>query len=396
MQTFKLTPLAGMDNASRDAELQVGGDAPRVYLRDAVNVDIGEGGRARMRPGLRPVTNKALASLWQSPLHGDVFGVLGGDWVKVNTADWSHEALAHIGEGYVSHLVLNNAVVVAGPAGIYRFNGQDARRLSIDAPPAPLVTAGTGSLPEGQYSVAVAWVRPDGTESGLSPSVACTVPAGGGLAVVLPLCMDSTVTTARIYATAQNGGELRTLEDVPIAQAQIEIPSVAKLGRSAMFMHMAPMPTGRYLGLWRGRLLTATANVLRFSQALAFHLHDARHDFIQMPQRITFVQPADGGIWVGQVDHVAFLAGTAPDNLEYGRRQSRAPVPGSAIALKAEDASELSAGGLATVLWLADNGFVLGSPDGQLVEPQSRHIKGVRGSASTCVVFARRVLAVLT
>ncbi|MGY2498914.1 hypothetical protein, partial [Klebsiella pneumoniae] len=91
-----------------------------------------------------------------------------------------------------------------------------------------------------------------------------------------------------------------------------------------------------YLKYWRGRLLIANGNVLRWSEALAYHLHDERHGFVQMPQRITFVQPVDGGIWVGQVDHVAFLAGAEPGALSLSRKASRAPIPGSAILVPAE------------------------------------------------------------
>ena len=392
MQTFKLTPLAGIDNRNADHKLQVGGDAPRVYLRDALNVDIDGTGRARMRPGARQVTALPLANLWQSPLHGDVFGTLGPNWVRVNPADWSTETLSELGEGFASHAVLNGAVLAAGPSGIYRFNGQRAQRLTVDTPPAPMVTAGAGGLPVGSYSVAIAWLRGDGVESGLSASAACSVAAGGGLQLVLPLCADGEVVQGRVYITTHNGGELRRLEDLPIGQTTLEINSVNGLGRAAQFQHMEPMPTGKYLGSWRGRLLTATANVLRFSQALAYHLHDARHDFVQMPQRITFVQPVDGGIWVGQVDHVAFLQGTGPDNLEYTKRQARAPVAGSAIALKADEAGQLAGAGGAVVLWLAENGYALGTADGQLVEPQAERLQGIRGASGTCAVFADRVL----
>lgn len=50
-----------------------------------------------------------------------------------------------------------------------------------------------------------------------------------------------------------------------------------------------------------------------------------------MPQRITFVQPVEGGIWVGQVDHVAFIQGTSPDQMSVSRKAASAPVPGSAM-----------------------------------------------------------------
>lgn len=395
MKTFKLTPLAGMDNASADALLQIGGDAPRIYLRDAVNVDLGEGGRARMRPGLRQVSTTPFANLWQSPLHGDVFATVGEQWVKVDTLLWSYEVLALLGEGDVSHTVLNGAVLVAGPSGIWRYNGKTAQRLTIASPPAPMVTPGAGALPVGAYAVAVSWLRADGVESAVSPSTTCQTTSAGALEVVLPWCMDESVTHARLYFTNCNGGELRSGESYPIGTTEVGITALPKLGAAAPALHLQAMPTGRYLNYWRGRLLSATANVLRFSEALAYHLHDARHGFVQMPQRITFVQPVDGGIWVGQVDHVAFLQGDSPATLQYTKRQARAPVAGSAVGLKADEAGQLSVDGRASVLWIAENGFVQGTSDGQLLESQSQHMKGISGNTGTCVVFGKRVLAAL-
>jgi len=390
---YPMMPLAGIDNASaRDDALQVGGEYRRLYVREALNVSISETGRLSMRPGLRRATSQPLSGLWQSPVHRDVFGMLGEDWVKVDPKNWSCELLAKLGDAYPpGHIVLNNVVVVAGPAGIFRFNGKSAQPLTIETPPPPMVSSGTGALVSGQYSVAIAWVREDGTESGMSSASELKVPDGGGLSLVLPLCMDASVVTTRVYCTSHNGGELRRLEDLPVSRLDLDISSTSGLGRAAMFAHMMPMRTGRYLGLWRGRLLTATSNVLRFSQALAYHLHDPRHDFVQMPQRITFVMPVDGGIWVGQVDHVAFLAGSTPDGLEMIRKTSRAPVPGSAIALKAEEAGEIAGGGGAACVWLADNGYVLGTPDGSVVEKHALRLQGIKGATAHSIVFGGRL-----
>ena len=95
---FKIYPLAGIDNAStRDDALQVRGDAPATYVREAVNVDIDEG-RASMRPGRRQVCNTPYTDLWRSSLHGDLFGRLGGSWVRINPQDWGFELLADVGE----------------------------------------------------------------------------------------------------------------------------------------------------------------------------------------------------------------------------------------------------------------------------------------------------------
>ena len=396
MKPTPLYPLAGIDNAAlRDDALQVGGQARRLYLRDAVNMDISNTGRASLRPGLRKVAALELSSLWQSPLHRDVFAVQASDWVKVDPLSWTTEVLADIGRGPVQHQVLNNVVLAAGTAGIFQYDGAGAQRFTIERPPAPMAAVGTGSLVAGTYGVEIGWLR-GAMESPLSAMAHCKVQQGGSLAVTLPLCMDQTVTGVRLYLTRPDGGELLRGEDYPVSLAYVEIPLLPKLGAAAQFQHMEPMPTGKYFGQWRGRLVSARANIVRFSQALAYHVHDPRHDFVLMPQRITFLQPVDGGIWVGQVDHVAFLAGTQPDDLQLVRKTAKPPVPGSALALDAETAGEMSAGGSAVVAWLADNGYTLGSADGGVVERQATRLRGITGNESTSIVFRNRITTAVT
>ncbi|QNK68448.1 PLxRFG domain-containing protein [Variovorax sp. PAMC26660] len=304
-------------------------DAPRLFVRDAVNVDLTPAGKAEIRPAVRKVSDKPITHLWASPLHGDTFGALGDQWVRVDPTTWDTKGLATVGEGDLSFEVLNNQVLAAGPAGIYVFDGAVARRLTIDTPPPPMVAATDGALVPGSYGVAVAWLR-GATESAPSGITHLAVPVGAGLEITLPLCMDASVTHARLYFTHPDGGELARGEEYPISTASVTVPLLPRLGAPPQFLHKSPMPTGKFLKYWRGRLLTARANVLRFSEPLAYHLHDERHGFVQMPQRITFVLPVDGGIWVGQVDHVAFLEGATLDGLTLQRKAARAPVPGSA------------------------------------------------------------------
>ena len=394
MKSTPIAPLAGIDNFSpRDDALQVGGNEPRVYLREANNVTI-ENGRASMRPGLRHVTNTPYAELWQSPLHGDAFARLGSQWVKVNMADWTHEVLAEVGEGALSHLVLNGTVLVAGPAGIFQYNGSAAKPFTIDAPPGPIVTASTGSLEAGDYGVAVAWLR-GALESPLSPMTTHKSAAAGGLQVLLPMVIDPTVTGVRMYLTRHNGGELLRCEDYPVGTTVVDLPTLPKLGAPAQFQHMEPMPSGQYLGLWQGRLVVAHGRTLRFSEAMAYHVHDPRHGFVQMPQRITFVAPVDGGLWVGQVDHVVFLRGTAPQELAFERKTSRAPVPGSTVALASDEAGEASGGGRAAVAWLSSVGFAMGTPDGGIIEPQSKRLRAISATAGSTVVQHGRLTTAL-
>jgi hypothetical protein len=49
MAGLKLLPIAGMNNVSGDDGLQRGGDAPKLFVRDALNVDISDTGRIELR-----------------------------------------------------------------------------------------------------------------------------------------------------------------------------------------------------------------------------------------------------------------------------------------------------------------------------------------------------------
>ncbi len=114
-----------------------------------------------------------------------------------------------------------------------------------------------------------------------------------------------------------------------------------------------------------------------------------------MPQRVTFLAPADGGIWVGQVDHVVFLQGTDPNQMEFRRKSARAPVPGSVVYLDADTAGQNDQGGATTVAWLADNGYVVGTAGGEVVENSSGVLNGITAGTGASVVFGERLLTII-
>lgn len=396
MADKRMMPLAGMNNAAEDAALSRGGDDPRLFARDILNINISPAGKAMLRDAKERVSTLAIRELWQSPLHRESFGVVGNDWGKVGALSWSFDALVDIGSGAVSHEVLNNLVCVAGSAGIFTYDGVNVERLAIESPAAPLAIVSSGSLVAGTYGIAVSWVR-GAMESAPSVISFVDVPEQGGIEVTMPMSFDASLTGARLYITKPNGGELMRAFDIPTGVPAVSVPLLPELGTPPQFLNKSPMPTGRYLKYWRGRLMTARANVLRFSEAMAYHLHDERHGFVQMPQRITFVEPVDGGIWVGQVDHVAFLQGSMLDDLTMIRKTASAPVPDSSIQVLADAVGgEISQGATATVIWLAENGYVAGTSGGEVVELQAGAMKGIAASSGTSVVIDRRVLTAVT
>lgn len=407
MAALKLFPLAGMNNVVADDGLQQSGDSPKLYLRDAVNIDITDTGRLKLRQGSKQVSPLMFQNIWQSPLHKDVFATLEGQLVKLDPQTWQYEVLTNIVHGQLSYEVINNLIYIAGELGLWIYNGKIVQALTIDTPAMPIlkIQDNSGSLKSGTYSVAISWLR-DQQESALSQVVSDQIEltssgnlddqAFASIQINLPYCFDSSVTHVRIYVTDRNGSELLFHSDHPINTTDITIGSL-DLGMTARFGGLSPMPTGRYMKYWQGRLLTADKNILRFSEPMAYHLHDEKFGFVVMPQRITFILPVDGGIWVGQVTHAVFLTGTSPAEMTFQSKTSQAPVPDSAIEIDNNDiGSDISQGGNTTALWLAENGYILGTSSGQIIELQAGVLKGITAKSGRSVRLGRRVTTIVT
>jgi len=407
MAALKLFPIAGMNNVVADDGLQKGGDAPKTYVRDAVNIDITDTGRVKLRQGSKQASHLKFQNIWQSPLHRDVFATLGGQLVKLDPQTWQYEVLADLGSTQLNYEVINNLVYIATGVGLWTYNGNTLQPLTIETPSIPMITMQNygGSLKSGTYSVAIAWLRGE-QESSLSQIASDRIEsisnsnlddqAFASIQINLPYCFDSSITHVRIYVTDRNGGELLHHSDHPISTSSITLSSL-DLGMAARFKGLSPMPTGRYMKYWQGRLLTADKNVLRFSEPMAYHLHDERFGFIVMPQRITFVLPVDGGIWVGQVTHVVFLTGNNPSEMTFHPKTSHAPVPDSVIEIDNNDiGSDISQGGNTTALWLAENGYILGTSSGQIIELQAGILKGITAKSGRSVRLGRRVTTIVT
>jgi len=386
MPNQSFMPCRGIDNTSEDAAMVQGGREPFVYVRDAVNVNVTPAGKIDMITSGGKATDNRYQYLWQSSLHGDVFGLLDSTWCKVNTANWTSEPLCYIGDGELYHTLLNNQVCVSGREGVFTFDGQKAIPLTVPTPPMPVAYGGIDSTKQTR-SIAISWVR-GSLESGLSDYVT----SGAQTEVVLPMVTDPTITSVHVYSTSLGGTDMQLAGRASVNDTSYQILKDHKLGMAAQFAHLSPMPTGKYLCYWRGRLITATANIIRFSEPLAYHLHDERHGFIQTGQRVTFIQPVEGGLWVGQTDHVIFIAGTQLDDMAISIKSAKSPVPGSAIQIPSDDIGEAAEGGSLVTVWLASNGYVAGSSGGQIIEYQAGRIGNINAQSGTTVRLDRRLI----
>lgn len=385
----------GIDMLSPETAMPHDQNGEVLAARDCVDGDFNRAGQFSSRPGLTQLGADALHSLWTRP-DGSASYAVNGDWLVQVARSGAGIDLVQVKQLTAAQPVdfceLNAEVVFSTMDELTVIaNDGTTRPLCVPDAAAPYVTENmAGALYGGRYSVAYAWVNARGEEGALSRIATTTIDNGRGLKVTIPTPPDG-VMIARIYRTGQNGNHLYWVTDAPAGMGTYILGSQQQ-GREADNAFLRAMMPGRYVRAWRGRLLTARGTVLCISEPMRYGLYSPRHGFVQFPERITFIEAVEGGVYVGQHDTVLFLDGERPDDWQYRRTGGARPIPGSSKLVSNDlfDTDlQLQNGDYA--IWLAGNGYVLGSPTGQLVEPQARRIRLPDAAAGWTAVLDRRL-----
>lgn len=390
----------GIDNVDRDTAV------PANALRDAVNVDITRKGEVERRGGKRRLTDSTgMHSLWTSRSTGVSLLVKAGVLCRASLVDGGLVAtpVLSVGGPPMSYADVDTAqvrMVCANGLGLWRVSltggGAEAVPLALPQGAATVAAHTSGGLFAGRYGVAVAFVDEDGVEGAPSAITFVDVAEGGGLkvSVVWPSPLGQ-VSGVRVYRTPANGDVLyRALEaDIPAGFGEYALGE-ATLGRQAAFLHMRPMPTGSLVRFWRGRLLVADGNVLWLSQPYALGINDPRSDFVQFAEAIRFVEPVEGGVFVGTADGVFFLSGQRPNEWAYVRTGAAIPSCSSGTVPSSRFGGEIGAAGMMLAVWRGAGGFAIGMPEGRVLEPQAdRFAAEVDGDGGFLVEAGRRLWA---
>jgi len=146
-------------------------------------------------------------------------------------------------------------------------------------------------------------------------------------------------------------------------------------------------PPGVKIAYYRGRIYIADHNVVWVSEPYAPNLFMLKMN-LQFETGVIMVRPVASGLFISDNDKTWFLRGTGPNDFAYdvalGRPailHSDSPVNGAMITNQSGGVSV--AGGNDAALWLNDEGFCWGNPDGSIVEfTKERFIPpdGVRGA----------------
>ncbi|HEJ3062493.1 TPA: hypothetical protein SL272_000824 [Pseudomonas aeruginosa] len=367
----------GIDNVNPDTDL------PEGALRVADDVLIDLNGTVNSGPGTRLLSAlDGLSALWTSRT-GASYAFLGESVARVDLAGVT--PLANVGAtnkgSFADHL---DWVVTCSGGGLHRIRGDQVEPMALPYP-AFTVRAGTaGGLDAGRYGVALATLR-DGEEYALSPISFVNVAQGGGL--VLNISDSSQV---RIYRTGANGDQLYRAVDAPAGLPDYLI-GAGLLGSLPSSQYLEPLPGGQLIASWNGRLLVARGRTLNFSQALRPALYDPRHDFLQLPTRLSMLAPVGDGVYLADRVSAWFANGTSPDQWVLRRLSAGAPPEGCFAVLPGRLFEEIP--DVPVAVWLSETGFVLGLPEGQVVQPQAKRLRLTRPEHGSLTALGQRLFA---
>ncbi len=389
MPEIKLTPFIGIDNVTPDPNRAQGA------LSDAVNTNIDLAGNATRRAGYS-VASAGITSVGKSAALNRVLGIYAGALVWLDPEALVRNALGPVADSELEYVDVNDETVVAGLNTLAVIRGGSFMSLGVEQPPAPILGLATsGGLRAGKYGVLITFVAADGEESAASEAVFMTVAEGGGISITaLPTPFETKTQYVRAYRTECDGDVFYNAGRVTSGG----VLGTTTLGRAADTRHMRRMRGGRYLRYWRGRIVVARGRTLYMSEAMRYGLLDERHGFVQLPTRITFIQPVEGGIFVGQTNGVVFLAGTTPKDLNVVRTGAGTPTPGTSTEISSDDMTGdfLQQGAQMHAAWWGNHGYAIGFPNGAVFEPQFRRLRVPVGQRGASAVHERRLISLVS
>jgi hypothetical protein len=362
MKTLPKGPFLGINTRKPDYALHVPKQGD--YLRDALNVDVDNAGTLRRRKAEELV--QAMTDAHSLHMTSDTTGyVVRGSTIYAITLPAYSETLFKVlsNDNPVSWLEWNG--------DLYYSNGTDSGRIrsggwypqALPTPASPAATTISGGLLAGKYQIAVSqYNATTGEEGGVSASSNYELSTAGGLRVTLP-ALATGATHILVYISTANGAIPKLHGQSATGGVAYDI-TVDAAGREANQRYEAPLPAG-WLFLFNGCLCSYNgANVY---EGLPFRpgYYLPSEGRIPFPATVSNCVPAQAGVYV-VADKTYWISGPrittsemVQDVLPYGG------VPHT----------EFSVPNRSLYGWFSAQGFVLGSPSGEVEAVMSDNIK---------------------
>lgn len=360
-KTVPVTPIRGVDNRAHEAKVAAG------FVREAVNIDIGTEGSFARRPGYTKQVDAAGAnSLWSCREIGFGLYVAGGTLYAMWSADYV-VPLADVSAGDMHYAFMAGRVYYSNgtdkgcvtPQGEYMDWGVERPSATFAVAPAD-----TGALYAGRYQVTLTYMTASREESGAPESFFVDVPEGGGIALsAIPQPLSPEVLAVRVYMSQPNGEQCFYARDIPVGMTDVILGQFQR-GKPLDTQFLAPIPAGKYLLAYKGRIFIAQGKYLFFTDSLRYGQYHETKGYIKFGEEITGVAAPEGAganIYVGTKTKTYALRGGTIDDISVSVAVHEGIVPGSVITVPGE---LFGVQGLTTPVpvWLSTNGqFKMGS-----------------------------------
>lgn len=340
---------AGMDNRQPDIALVAD------ELRDAVNVDILNGGKLRRRCGISQI----LADPGAHSLYSDGERLYWATANALKTATASFIPTTALTDvrlaAKLSFTSVNNVTYFSNEA----INGALARGVYSPwgiAPPssAPVCTgAPSGSW---YFQVTCTFVLATGEESGAPAGAAVSTSDAYTIAMTsIPQPTDARVTHVRIYVTGVDGDVFFHHMDLPVGVTSYTIRGPFGDGQALRSQFHVPPPAGQLLEQYYNTIFIAVDNLLWYTVPFVFNRVDSLRNVIPFPERITMVKAVNDGLYVS-ADETYFISNPGTPAMALN------PV----LPYKAIEGMAMSVPNANDVIWMSQRGIVYGSSGGKV------------------------------
>lgn len=362
-------PVYGIDQLADETAIEPG------YVRSAVNVDIDAEGNVYRRNGYRPIiSGKGFHSLF-APKRGGLILCKNGELGFLSNETFN--PLATLTSNYrLSYTELNDCLYCFSSVDAIYFppDSMVARLVGVPLPVyGPTYVTGAGSLHEGEYAIAYSIVDDLGEESPLSKVEFMTLSEGSSITVtgLPPININY---TWRIYMSEANGEQLRQAIEFSAGNSSATITK-HQSGRQPKTKDLEVLPSGYHVRAYDSRLFVATKDAIYFSCAFRPHLYNPAHDYILVSGHVSFIEPVDEGIFVGDQSGVKFYQGTSPDNFKVEQVSEERAVFGASQQLAGEMFDEPFDKFDRVALWMTSSGYQLGLPSGEVVRLHANRVR---------------------
>lgn len=359
-RTVNLSRFKGLNKKQDPAELDAG------ELVSAVNVDLTDNEKLRLRKGQTRIDANATRKLWADGRGRIMLAVQGTNLVlydknltaTVLRSDMSASMVADFDicgdQVFYADGKVNGRVSFAGTASDW----------VVEEPPGqPALSSAGGSLYEGLYHVNVTYIHQDGRESGTGESAEINISGGGILLTGISVPVSANIQFKNIYCSDANGLVPRFIAQIPAAQTTYTITS-RRTGYTLDKQFMCPPPLATQVAFTQSRIWVASGSYVYGSLPYTYHLYDQRYEYMAFPETVDLLARTESGLYVS-ADQMYFIDLEGEDPTPRVLSTSKAIV-GSKTYMPAEDVGEGDPGEMLPVFTM-ENGIVYGTRGGTLV-----------------------------